>query len=56
MAGGRSRRARWDDAREAFGAVLARGEPEALDGYGLAIWFLGDVDEGVELRQRACLA
>jgi DNA-binding NarL/FixJ family response regulator len=46
----------WVDAREAFGAVLAGGEPEALDGYGLAIWFLGDVDEGMELRQRACLA
>jgi DNA-binding CsgD family transcriptional regulator len=47
--------AEWEAARAAFETVLADGDTaEALDGYGLARWFLGDVDEGMELRQRAC--
>jgi hypothetical protein len=46
----------WDGARAAFGVLLEQGMPEALDGYGLAIWFLGDVDQGMDLRQRACVA
>ncbi|HXV57320.1 MAG TPA: LuxR C-terminal-related transcriptional regulator [Gaiellaceae bacterium] len=45
----------WGAARAAFASVLDAGEsPEALDGYGLALWFLGEIDEGMELRQRAC--
>ncbi len=46
--------ARWDAAREAFESVLGDEEtPEALDGLGLALWFLGDVSEGVAARERA---
>jgi DNA-binding NarL/FixJ family response regulator len=47
----------WDEARAAFDEVLRDGEhPEALDGVGLASWFLGDIEEGLELRQRAFVA
>ena len=43
--------ARWDTAREAFESVLGEQEtPEALDGLGLALWFLGDVSGGVAAR------
>ena len=46
--------ARWDVAREAFESVLGDEEtPEALDGLGLALWFLGDVSGGVAARERA---
>ena len=46
--------AEWERARAAFEAVLALEElPEALDGCGFALWFLGDLDEGVALRERA---
>ena len=46
--------ARWADARAAFEAELARGgSAEALDGLGQALWFLGDVDEGIAARERA---
>ena len=47
--------AEWEAARSAFESVLAGGETaEALDGYGLARWFLGEIEEGLELRGRAC--
>lgn len=47
--------ARWDAARTAFEAALAEGEtPDALDGLGLALWFLGDVKAGIAARERAC--
>ena len=37
--------------------MLRAGEdPQALDGFGLATWFLGHVDEGLETRQRAFAA
>ena len=46
--------ARWDEARAAFESVLGDEEtPEALDGLGLALWFLGDVSGGVAARERA---
>ncbi|UGS36490.1 helix-turn-helix transcriptional regulator [Capillimicrobium parvum] len=46
--------ARWADARTAFEAELAaRGSAEALDGLGQALWFLGDVDDGIAARERA---
>ena len=46
--------ARWEKARAAFEAALAVEEtPDALDGQGLALWFLGKVKEGVEARERA---
>ena len=46
--------AQWDAAREAFESVLGEEEtPEALDGLGLALWFLGEVSAGVAARERA---
>ncbi len=46
--------AQWDAARAAFAASLDDEEtPDALEGLGLAVWFLGDVKEGVALRERA---
>lgn len=45
----------WAAARDAFAGVLDGGDPEALDGYGLAVWFLGDTEVGIDYRQRACL-
>ena len=46
--------ARWSAAREAFESVLEREEtPDALDGLGLALWFLGDVSGGIAARERA---
>jgi DNA-binding NarL/FixJ family response regulator len=49
--------AEWERARSLFAAVPDADEvPEALDGRGLALWFLGDVDEGLALRERAFAA
>jgi ATP/maltotriose-dependent transcriptional regulator MalT len=46
--------ARWDDARVAFEAALTVQEtPDARDGLGLALWFLGSVQEGIAARERA---
>jgi ATP/maltotriose-dependent transcriptional regulator MalT len=45
----------WPTARDAFAAVLDSGSPEAMDGYGLALWLLGDTEAGIDYRQRACL-
>src|SRR5688572_20481794 len=46
--------ARWDEARGAFESALAEEEsPEALDGLGLALWFLGDVREAIVAREQA---
>jgi len=47
-------RADWKRAREAFEAVLQEEESaSALEGLGLALWFLGDVPEGIAARERA---
>lgn len=49
-----SERADWPAARDAFRAVLeVADEPEAREGLGLALWFLGDVAEGIAERERA---
>jgi ATP/maltotriose-dependent transcriptional regulator MalT len=46
--------ARWDDAKQAFEAVLQTGESaEAREGLGLAMWFLGDVAGGIASRESA---
>jgi hypothetical protein len=43
-----------DHARRAFASALERVElAEALDGGGLAAWFMGDLDDGLALRERA---
>jgi DNA-binding NarL/FixJ family response regulator len=44
----------WPAAREAFGeAVASNPTPEALDGLGRTLWWLGDVDGAIEQRERA---
>jgi len=46
--------AQWDAARTAFEAALAEGDtPDALDGFGMAIWFQAQVKEGIAARERA---
>ena len=46
--------AEWDKARRGFEAVLETSESApAYEGLGLALWFLGRVDEGIAARQRA---
>jgi hypothetical protein len=45
---------RWEEARAAFAAALAEGEtPEALDGMGAALWWLGETQAGVDHTERA---
>jgi DNA-binding NarL/FixJ family response regulator len=47
-------RAEWPAARRALQAVLEAGESaQALDGLGLALWFLGHVSDGIAARERA---
>jgi DNA-binding NarL/FixJ family response regulator len=46
--------ARWDAARAAFEAALESEEtPDARDGLGLALWFLGSIDDGIATRGHA---
>lgn len=47
--------ARWEAARDAFEAILCEDQeaPDAHDGLGLALWFLGQVEEGIACRERA---
>jgi len=44
----------WASARGAFEEALAHGEdPEASDGLGRTLWWLGDVDGAIDARERA---
>jgi DNA-binding CsgD family transcriptional regulator/tetratricopeptide (TPR) repeat protein len=44
----------WDSARDAFTAAVERGpDPEASDGLGRTLWWLGDVDGAIDHRERA---
>jgi len=46
--------AQWEAARVAFSSSLAADEtPDALEGLGLALWFLGAVTDGIAARERA---
>ena len=47
--------AQWEAARDAFEVALGEEEeaPDAHDGLGLALWFLGQVEEGIAARERA---
>ena len=46
--------AEWDRARHGFEAVLETTDsPPAYDGLGLALWFLGQVADGIAARERA---
>ncbi|HEY6710080.1 MAG TPA: LuxR C-terminal-related transcriptional regulator [Actinomycetota bacterium] len=45
---------RWEEARAAFRAALAEAEtPEALDGLGVALWWLGETQASVAATERA---
>lgn len=46
----------WGRARDCFSDALAGAAAEAFDGYGHALWFLGEAETGVEWRERACIA
>ncbi len=46
--------AQWDAAKTAFAAALEEEEtPDARDGLGQALWFLGDVEDGIAARERS---
>jgi len=46
--------AQWAAARDVFQASLEEEEtPDAHDGIGLALYFLGEIDEGIAARERA---
>jgi ATP/maltotriose-dependent transcriptional regulator MalT len=46
--------AEWALARTSFEAALEQGESaEAREGLGLALWFLGEIAEGIAARERA---
>jgi ATP/maltotriose-dependent transcriptional regulator MalT len=51
-------RADWAAARDAFAAALEErpGDPDALDGLGQALWWLGERDAGIERRREAYAA
>lgn len=45
---------RWEEARAAFAAALAEQEtPQALDGMGVALWWLGETRASVASTERA---
>ena len=44
----------WSSARDAFTAAVELGpDPEASDGLGRTLWWLGDVDGAIDHRERA---
>jgi DNA-binding NarL/FixJ family response regulator len=48
---------RWHDARSSFEAALAiDDDPRAIDGLGEALWWLGEPQRGMQLREQAYLA
>jgi DNA-binding CsgD family transcriptional regulator len=50
--------AEWAAARDAFAAALADepGDPEALDGLGRSLWWLGERAAGIDRRREAYVA
>jgi DNA-binding NarL/FixJ family response regulator len=48
----------WEGARDAFAEALEEdpGDPDALDGLGQALWWLGQHDAGIERRRQAYTA
>jgi DNA-binding CsgD family transcriptional regulator len=48
----------WGAARDAFAAALDErpGDPEALDGLGQSLWWLGERDAGIDRRREAYAA
>lgn len=46
--------ARWEDARDAFNAAVSNhSSPEALDGLGRSLWWIGETADAVATRIRA---
>ncbi len=46
--------AQWDAARQVFEDSLATADtPDARDGLGLALWFLGHIEDGIGMREQA---
>ena len=50
--------AEWAEARDSFAAVLAEapGDPDALDGLGQSLWWLGEREAGIDSRREAYAA
>ncbi|HEX2070450.1 MAG TPA: LuxR C-terminal-related transcriptional regulator [Thermoleophilaceae bacterium] len=50
--------ANWAAARDAFAAALEEepGDPDALDGLGQSLWWLGERDAGIDRRREAYAA
>src|SRR4051812_29939894 len=50
--------AEWRAARDAFAAALEDepGDPEALDGLGQSLWWLGEREEAIDCRREAYVA
>ena len=50
--------AEWAEARDSFSAVLAEapGDPDALDGLGQSLWWLGEREAGIDSRREAYAA
>ncbi len=48
----------WEGARDEFAAALEDepGDPDALDGLGQSLWWLGERDAGIERRREAYAA
>jgi tetratricopeptide (TPR) repeat protein len=48
----------WAGAREAFAAALTDdpGDPQALDGLGQSLWWLGERDAAIDRRREAYAA
>jgi hypothetical protein len=48
----------WEGARDEFAAALEDepGDPEALDGLGQSLWWLGEREAGIERRREAFAA
>ena len=45
---------RWEQARQQLTAILADGEsPDALEGMGTSLWWLGEIRESLDYRMRA---
>jgi DNA-binding CsgD family transcriptional regulator len=51
------RAGRWEEARRHFESALDRSRiPEALDGLGRSLWWLGEAEEAIALRRQAYTA
>ncbi len=50
--------AEWAEARDSFAVVLAEapGDPDALDGLGQSLWWLGEREAGIDSRREAYAA